>query len=208
MIHVAKDGRRFMGSQRGRKYDESLDDKGQPKGETKDGGHMVKRHVERDSSQGPTSGLPKVPTSDPDRKGDGTPGGEHESQTSAAGSPDQVNPPANPDGVESAPGGNTWDSDLREHGMAHEITTTFDSSGAHVKATHADGYVHESHHLDAVRASDAARVLAGVTPEMEPQETPQTRARNYPVGPKEESRMKKENQGMGINVGDKIPGLA
>jgi hypothetical protein len=193
---TAKDGRRIMGRQRANRYEPGLGDKDEESesgGKPHDGGHTVERPIERDESEGETHGLPKVSTSDPDNK-----------NGHAEGSPDHN------EAMEQAPGGVPWESDLKTHGMAHDIHITHDSTGSHVRAEHKDGYVHESHHLDSARAHDAAKILGGVTPEMEPQETPNTRARDYPVGPKEESRMKRENKGMGIHVSSEeghIPGM-
>jgi len=164
MIHVASDGKRFMGTQRGKRYDESLKQ------------------------------LPKVPTNDPPNK-NAPPEGEEDD------SPMKV-------GEGSEPGGALHENDYKMHGQAHKVTITHDSTGHRVEAEHQDGYTHKSTHLTAGEAWTAGKHLAGITAEMEqPQEGPQ-RQRAHPTGEKEESRQKKENQGMGIHVSGGIPGLA
>lgn len=155
-MFTARDGRKFMHGQQGRKYDASLE------------------------------GLPKVQTNDP------KPANDNDEMEDAMG----------------APGGDAWDSDYRQHGQAHRVTITHDSTGHHVEAHHKDGHVHHSTHLDAFKAHQAAQSLAGVSDDMAPQDTPQSRARNFEVGPKEDERMKRENTGMGIKMPDgHLPGM-
>lgn len=159
-MFTARDGKKFMHGQQGRKYDESLG----------------------------VNDLPKVKTNDPTRPEPGNNNEEAEAQ--------------------GAPGGEPWESDFRQHGQAHRTIITHDSTGHHVEAHHKDGHVHHSTHLDAFKAHEAARTLSGVNDDMGPQDTPQSRARNFEVGPKEDERLKRENQGFGIKLPEgSLPGM-
>lgn len=81
------------------------------------------------------------------------------------------------------------------HGPAQEVHMTFGPEGTHVTTTHADGFTHESNHLDKERGFEHARVTSGLDNDA-PDMTDYHRERSAPTGPKDKERMDKENKGM------------
>lgn len=96
------------------------------------------------------------------------------------------------DDVANAPGGTSWEHDLKTHGIARETRIIREGNGRHVLvAIHADGYRHQSVHPEAYRAHEIESRMLGI--EAPPAIQTHARARSQPVGPKEEERIAKED---------------
>ena len=94
--------------------------------------------------------------------------------------------------VNKAPGGMQHQDALRHHGLAMEVTIKREGNGrTRITAKHQDGFKHEQVHPETYRAHDMARELLGI----EPPPAVQTlgRSRAQPTGPKEDERVRKED---------------
>lgn len=94
--------------------------------------------------------------------------------------------------VESAPGGEMWEADLNAHGMVTKITIENEGPGRwRHTALHADGIESTSVHPEAYRAHQVAGHYMALEPP--PAIATHSRARSFPVGPKEKERLDRED---------------
>lgn len=94
--------------------------------------------------------------------------------------------------IEDAPGGPAHQDAIKHHGIAQKITIERVGNGrTRVESTHQDGFKHTSVHPETFRAHDIARELLGIEPP--PALQTHSRARSQPTGPKEEERVRKED---------------
>lgn len=81
---------------------------------------------------------------------------------------------------------------VRQHGLAMDVHVVREGNGrTRVTAKHQDGFVHKSVHPETYRALDVGKELMGI----EPPPAVQTlgKSRSHPTGPKEEDRVKRED---------------
>lgn len=91
-----------------------------------------------------------------------------------------------------ARGGLAHQDAVTQHGLARKVTIEREGNGRHrVTAVMADGHKHTDVHPEAFRAHDIARELLGI--EAPPAIQTHGRARSQPTGPKEDERVRKED---------------
>lgn len=91
-----------------------------------------------------------------------------------------------------ARGGPSHKDDLAQHGLARKVTIERQGNGrTSVTAVMADGFKHESVHPETYRAHDIGRELLGIEPP--PALQTHSKGRAQPQGPKEEERIRNED---------------
>lgn len=94
--------------------------------------------------------------------------------------------------LKEAPGGTSWENDLKMHGPVKKIVLERTQLGRQeLKATHADGYEHQSVHPEAFRAHQIMGQLLGI--EAPPAIQTHQRAKAHPIGPKETGRIARDD---------------
>lgn len=81
---------------------------------------------------------------------------------------------------------------VRQHGLAMKTTTTREGNGrTRLTVVHQDGFKHDSVHPETYRAVNLASEMLGV--EAPPAVQTLGKSRSHPTGPKEEDRVKRED---------------
>ena len=81
---------------------------------------------------------------------------------------------------------------VKQHGLAMDVRIVREGNGrTRVTAKHQDGYVHNSVHPETYRALDIGKELLGIEPPPAVQTLGKSRAQ--PTGPKEDERVKRED---------------
>lgn len=94
---------------------------------------------------------------------------------------------------DEAPGGKSWEDAKRHHGFATEFKITREGNGRHrVEAKFSDGHTHTSVHPQAYIAHEVGKTLLGLENDKPPAAETHSRSRVHPIGPKEESRLRKD----------------